>query len=130
MGSGKTAAGHLLRCHVLNVKTLPTTNLTDAIYNLIGETVDLSVAPLDSLAAVTLSIQGAHTVISIGDEDAVEGVGHRVSPLDYLSSIGHPGGSRRGSVPPSQLVWKRPLLKLARLNASRFTILKVPNLLA
>lgn len=81
---------------MLNVKALPTTNLTDAIHNLIGETVDLCVASLDSLATVALSIQGAHGVISIGDEDAVEGVGHRVYPLDYLSSIGRSKHPREG----------------------------------
>ena len=130
MGSGKTHSGHLLRCHVLNVKALPSTQFADALHNLIGETVNLSVASLDSLAAVALSIQSAHTVISVGDEDAVEGVGHRVSPLDYLSSIVPPGGSGRGAVTVLQLVWTRPLLKLARLNASRFTILNMPNSLA
>src|SRR5210317_1819146 len=41
--------------------------------------------------------------------------------LDYLSSIGRLERLGSGTVPVSQLVWKRPLLKLARLNASRCT---------
>ena len=84
MGSGKTTDGHLLRCHVLNVETLPTTQFADAIHNVIGEAVNLSIASLDSLATVALSIQSAHSVISVGDEDAVEGVAHGVVPLTTL----------------------------------------------
>jgi len=77
----------LLRCHSLNMKTFPPTNLTDCLYHLIGDTVDLTVTTFDGRTLAFLTIQSAHGFVFIGDEDAVKGVGHQVLSLDYLSII-------------------------------------------
>ena len=134
MGSANVAVDHYISWHTGDgVATDLLGERTPCLHCLVHHAVMLTVSTLGSAATLALAEvdDGVLGRLKGVDLNLVEdGVGHRVSPLDYLSSIGHPGGSRRGSVPPSQLVWKRPLLKLARLNASRFTNLKVPKELA
>ena len=131
MGSANVAVDHYISWHTGDgVATDLRGELPPVVHHLIHDAAVLAVSTLGSAATLALAEvdDGLHRVLGV-DLNLVEdgGVAHRVSPLDYLSSIGHQRARRSARVTVLHLAPKRVFWKLARLNASRFTILNIPN---
>ena len=105
-GSGNPCLCQFLCWHTGNGEALPTTDLTDAIDNVVHQALVLAIHALSSLALGALSIQDAGGAISVVDLNAVGALEHWVS-LDYLVIILPPSGGLGRTVPPPPLAHQK-----------------------